>query len=485
MMYPKIIQGGMGVAVSSWTLARAVALRGQIGVVSGTAMDVVLARRLQMGDIGGHMRRALDHFPVREMAERVWQRYFVPGGKEEDAAHKSRPVFQMQSGAALIELTVVANFVEVWLAKHGHNGLVGINLLEKIQLPTLPSLYGAILAGVDFVLMGAGIPRHIPGALDRLAAQQITELKIDVDGALPDEKYVTAFDPSPFCGENPQPLRRPQFLAIVSSGALATNLAKKSSGKVDGFVIEGSTAGGHNAPPRGKMELDETGQPIYGPRDIPDLAVFRELGLPFWLAGSYGDPEMLRHALAEGAQGVQVGTAFAYCNESGMDPELRQAALNLSLEGRARIFTDPLASPTGFPFKVLQMAGTMSQSEEYAKRPRICDLGYLRTPYRKDDGTVGYRCASEPVEDYLKKGGALEDTEGRKCVCNGLLATIGLAQVQKVGGKELPLITSGDEVAQLAKYVPHGRTSYSASDVIDFLLKGVSVSGRQLSASPA
>jgi len=92
-------------------------------------MDVVLARRLQMGDIGGHMRRALDHFPLREMAERVWQRYFVAGGKPEDAPHKSRPVFAVASGAALIELTVVANFVEVWLAKHGHNGLVGINLL--------------------------------------------------------------------------------------------------------------------------------------------------------------------------------------------------------------------------------------------------------------------------------------------------------------------------------------------------------------------
>jgi len=473
MVYPKIIQGGMGVAVSSWTLARAVALRGQIGVVSGTAMDVVLARRLQMGDIGGHMRRALDHFPIREMAERVWQRYFEPGGKAEDAAHKSRPVFQMQSGAALIELTVVANFVEVWLAKHGHNGPVGINLLEKIQLPTLPSLYGAILAGVDYVLMGAGIPRHIPAALDSLAAQQVTELRVDVAGALPDEKYVTAFDPAPFCGENAAPLQRPKFLAIVSSGALATNLAKKSTGKVDGFVIEGSTAGGHNAPPRGKMELDETGQPIYGPRDIPDLAVFRDLGLPFWLAGSYGDPEQLTHALAEGAQGVQVGTAFAFCDESGLAPELREATIKLSLEGKARIYTDPLASPTGFPFKVLQMAGTVSEQSDYEARPRICDLGYLRTPYRKEGGGVGYRCASEPIEDYLKKGGELEETVGRKCVCNGLLATIGLAQVQKVGGKELPLVTSGDEVAQLAKYVPAGQTSYSASDVIDFLLRDV------------
>ena len=37
---PTIIQGGMGVAVSSWRLASAVARRGQLGVVSGTALEV-------------------------------------------------------------------------------------------------------------------------------------------------------------------------------------------------------------------------------------------------------------------------------------------------------------------------------------------------------------------------------------------------------------------------------------------------------------
>ena len=56
---PPIIQGGMGVAISDWRLARAVSLRGQLGVVSGTAIETVVVRRLQDGDIGGHMRRAI------------------------------------------------------------------------------------------------------------------------------------------------------------------------------------------------------------------------------------------------------------------------------------------------------------------------------------------------------------------------------------------------------------------------------------------
>ena len=70
------------------------------------------------------------------------------------------------SARELIELCIVANFVEVFLAREGHDGPVGINYLEKIQLPVLPSIYGAMLAGVAAVLMGAGIPIRVPGILD-------------------------------------------------------------------------------------------------------------------------------------------------------------------------------------------------------------------------------------------------------------------------------------------------------------------------------
>ena len=168
-----------------------------------------------------------------------------------------------------------------------------------------------------------------------------------------------------------------------------------------------------------------------------------------------------------------MGTAFAYCDESGILPELKKRVLQASREGKVGVYTDPLASPTGFPFKVVQLPGTMSDPEVYKNRNRICDLGYLRTPYRKEDGTLGYRCASEPIEDFLKKGGALEDTAGRKCVCNGLLTTVGIGQVRKGSGLEPELVTSGDEVARVARFIPEGKDSYSAADVIDYLLAGI------------
>jgi len=460
----------MGAGVSDWRLARAVSLTGQLGVVSGTAMACILARRLQTGDLDGQMRRALEQLPVPGVATKVLADYFIPGGKPAAAPFKLTPLPSLNPGPDYVALTVAANFVEVYLAKEGHTGLVGINFLEKIQFPTLPSIFGAMLAGVDYVLMGAGIPRSIPGVLDRLARGEAAELKMDVEGGVSGEDFFSKFDPAAFCGGSGPQLKRPCFLGIVASATLAITLARKSNGQVDGFVVEGEAAGGHNAPPRGVLQLNPAGEPIYGPRDVVDLEKIRELGLPFWLAGFYGNAGKLAEALSLGAAGIQVGTAFAFCEESGICPDLKQQVFQLSREGTLRVFTDPLASPTGFPLKVVQLPGTVADASSEASRQRLCDLGYLRHAYRKADGTPGYRCPAEPVEDFIRKGGTLEETQGRECVCNGLMATIGLAQAHSDGVVDLPLVTAGNEVAQVARYLQPGRDSYTAAEVIRLLL---------------
>jgi nitronate monooxygenase len=433
-------------------------------------LAVVLARRLQCGDPGGDLRRAIKHFPFPQVGERIVKEYFIENGKAPDEKFKTMPMPTLRPRPSLVELTVVANFVEVFLAKEGHEGKVGINFLEKIQLPTLPSLYGAMLAGVDYVLMGAGIPRAIPGLLDKFALGEDCALRIDVSGAAPGQEFHSTFSPREFCGGEPQRLNRPAFLGIIASATLAMTLAKKSSGRVDGFIIEGPTAGGHNAPPRGAMQLTPGGEPLYGPRDEPDLDKIRALGLPFWMAGSYGRPGKLAEALALGAAGIQVGTAFAFCQESGIEPGLKRRTLDLIRSGNVRVFTDPLASPTGFPFKMAQVPGTLSEVDLYLKRTRVCDLGYLRELYLKDDGTVGYRCPAEPEAHFTLKGGAIERTVGRKCICNGLPATVGLAQIRAEGESELPVATAGDDLVIIGTFLPPGRENYTAVEVIERLL---------------
>src|ERR1700679_3052910 len=154
LQLPKIIQGGMGVGVSNWRLANTVSRLGQLGVVSGTALDSLFARRLADGDKDGSMRKGLEAFPFPEMARRLWQEYFVAGGKPSGTPYPNAPMHQRVEPRKVIELCMVANFVEVFLAREGHSNSVGINFLEKVQLPHLAWIYGAMLAGVGSVLLG-------------------------------------------------------------------------------------------------------------------------------------------------------------------------------------------------------------------------------------------------------------------------------------------------------------------------------------------
>jgi NAD(P)H-dependent flavin oxidoreductase YrpB (nitropropane dioxygenase family) len=239
-------------------------------------------------------------------------------------------------------------------------------------------------------------------------------------------------------------------------------------------VVEGPTAGGHNAPPRGKGQFDADGQPVYGPRDTVDTVKMAATGLPFWLAGGYAGPDRVEAARQAGATGVQVGTAFALCEESALDPELKQAVIRQASAGQIDVHTDPLASPSGFPFKVVRLPGTVSDEAVYESRERVCDLGFLRIGYARPDGSVGYRCPSEPVAAYVTKGGKLEDTAGRMCLCNGLLATVGLGQ-ERAAGPEPAIVTIGDDVEAVVHALggEHGR--WTAADVVAHLLRGTGV----------
>lgn len=467
---PRLIQGGMGVAVSGWRLARAVGRAGQMGVVSGTALDVVHARRLADGDDGGHLRWAYGQFPVPAVAERVLERYFVEGGRDPESPYPVVPSHTLTPGDPLIELTVIANFAEVLLARQGHNQPVGINYLEKVQLPTPFALYGAMLAEADYVLMGAGIPAQVPAVLRALSRGAPIRYRCTVQGAAEGLDAAVLFDPSRIfgpCGE----LRRPHLLAIIASHTLARFLTKDAETVPDGFVVEGATAGGHNAPPRGKLRLDGSGQPIYGPRDEVDLGDLVEIGLPFWLAGGYAEPERYREARRLGAQGVQVGTPFALCLESDIDPQIKAEMVAQIAAGTLDVRTDPRASPSGFPFKVVQLEGTVADPVVRDRRKRVCDLGYLRTIVADGERDVIYRCPAEPTDAYLRKGGAAADVAERVCLCNGLMATVGLGQVRATG-PEPALVTAGADLACVRRILGPGGHPYTAADVVAHVLGG-------------
>jgi nitronate monooxygenase len=279
-------------------------------------------------------------------------------------------------------------------------------------MPHLASIYGAMLAGVGYVLMGAGIPLHIPGVLDAFAAHHMAEYKLQVTGAAVGQDTQMRLDAADYIEGLLPVLQRPKFLAIVSSNTLATTMLRRASGRVDGLVIETPTAGGHNAPPRGKLQLNAAGEPVYGERDHVNIAELRALGVPFWLAGGYGNAEKLREALEQGAAGIQVGTAFRVLRESGMRADLKKA--DGPGEDGLRAWCLPIRWPRRLVFRsrLRSWKAPRRRFPIYQERKRVCDLGYLREPYAGSEGSIGYRCSAEPVANYVAKGGKVEDTVG-------------------------------------------------------------------------
>ena len=218
----RLIQGGMGVYVSNWRLAQAVAKERPgiaVGTVSGTGLDVVYVRLLQLGDPGGHIRRALDAFDNQfevMIGKKICDRYFIEGGKAPTARFKNSPqhIVRPQNGGNIspapsqepqsialtldediVELLIATGFAEVWLAKQGHSGRVFINFLKKVELPLVYTMYGAMLAGVDGVIVGAGNPEGLPEVCSKLADHQPVSSDLLVLYRQSGESFHVPFDP--------------------------------------------------------------------------------------------------------------------------------------------------------------------------------------------------------------------------------------------------------------------------------------------------
>jgi NAD(P)H-dependent flavin oxidoreductase YrpB (nitropropane dioxygenase family) len=493
---PLLLGGGMAVGISVPSLVRAVSTfeiphlgRGRcLGITSGTAAANLLARRLQQGDT--RVRLALDALAALAPSlapelDALHATYFLPGGKA--ASQPYRPVrpYGLDPPRWLQLLTIAGNFTAVWECKQGHDEPVGINYLQKVELSQLPALHGAMLAGVDYVCVGAGNPAAFPGYLRALARRAPVEQEVHVARAA--RPHVLRFDPQDFGGGEAPARREPRFLAIVTTCEQAEQLARSEATRPFGFVFEGSSAGGHNAPPADYRRI--LGEPPrWGAKDELELGRLAGLREPFWLAGAYGNPQGLRRALEVGAAGVQFGTILALSDESGLSPALRLRVLERIWRKDVAVVTEPLMSPTGFPFKVVQLGGSLSEEAVRDAREHVacCDLGHLATPVetrrrvRRPDGTVEEVvelqtiCPAEPVEAFTRKGGVLLRRKGAICLCNGLMSAAGYPGVRG-GYVEPPVVTAGDasvkDVRELQMQVR--RLTYSAAEAIARVLRGL------------
>ncbi len=338
-----IIQGGMGVGVSLHPLASAVAREGGVGVVSSACLDKLVTKR---------------------------------SGKKVDIYD--------------------AVYEEISLAKAG-GGVAGINIMVALVRDYEATVRGAIDAGADIIISGAGLPLSLPSI---------------------------------------QPPKDTALVPIVSSARALELICRKWARfgcRPDAVVLEGPLAGGHLGFKMGQIDLESNKiENLFPP--VKDMAM-KYGDFPVIVAGGiYTHADIVRF-LEMGADGVQMGTRFLATDESSATPEYKAAVVNAGEEDI--VIADPVenppGSPCGLPFRVIKQSPMFVSTRERLREPK-CDKGYVLL---KDDEGKFTRCPAK------------ESNEKHFCICNGLLSSAGYNQ-----DKEQPLYTVGTNAYRIDRIVP-------------------------------
>ena len=250
-----IIQGGMGVGVSLSPLAGAVAQEGGVGIVSSAALDRLLSKR---------------------------------NGRKSSAYE--------------------AAYEEISLSK-ANGGFAGINIMVALLQTYDATVEGAIDAGADFIISGAGLPLRLPLIKD------------------PGE---TALIP------------------IVSSPRALELICKKwerAGYRPDAVVLEGPLAGGHLGFKFDELYLESNKlENLFPP--VKEMAE-KYGGFPVIVAGGIYDHSDIVRFLKMGADGVQMGTRFMVTRESSATDAYKQAVIDAGREDIV-VAHNP-GSPSGLP----------------------------------------------------------------------------------------------------------------------------------------
>ncbi|MBF0557784.1 MAG: nitronate monooxygenase [Nitrospirae bacterium] len=333
-----IVQGGMGVGVSLSPLASAVAREGGLGIVSSACLDRLLSKRT---------------------------------GKKHN--------------------TYEAAYEEVALAKAA-GGYAGINIMGALVHDFNDSVRGALDAGADAIISGAGLPLTLPAI---------------------------------------QPSKDTALIPIVSSTRALDIICKKwekLSYRPDAVVLEGPLAGGHLGFKKDQIDLESnTLENLFPP--IKEMA--KKYGdFPIIVAGGIYTYEDIVKFMKMGADGVQMGTRFLATTESSASESYKQAVLNAKEEDIV-VAHDP-GSPCGLPFRVIRQS-PMYVSAIKKLRPPKCDKGYVLL---KDSAGNFTLCPAKASNEH------------HFCICNGLLSSADYNP-----DKEEPLYTVGTNAYRVDKIV--------------------------------
>jgi nitronate monooxygenase len=328
----------MGVGVSLYPLARAVAQEGGLGIVSSACLDRLLSKR---------------------------------NGKKLN-------IYE-------------AAYEEVSLSKSA-GGFAGINIMCALVRDYEDSVRGALDAGADAIISGAGLPMSLPG------------IQAPKDTAL---------------------------IPIVSSPRALELICKKWERlgyRPDAVVLEGPLAGGHLGFKMDQVDLEcNILENLLPP--VKDMAM-KYGDFPIIVAGGIYTHQDIVRFFKMGANGVQMGTRFLATNESSASEAYKQAVLRAKKEDII-VGHDP-GSPCGLPFRVIKQSPMYVSALKKLRKPK-CDKGYVLL---KD------------AEGKFTKCPAKESNEHHFCICNGLLSSAGYNP-----DKEEALYTVGTSAYRIDKIV--------------------------------
>ncbi|GLW56694.1 nitronate monooxygenase [Kitasatospora phosalacinea] len=202
---------------------------------------------------------------------------------------------------------------------------IGVNLF----VPGPPAAPGAVAAYRERLLpealrRGVELPAAIPPDRDDWDAKLDALLHDPVDWA----SYTFGLpEPAEAAAVRAAGIRQLGTVTSPEEARAATALG------LDALVVQGPEAGGHRATHRAE---DEPGTlPL-----LELLAAVREVSpLPLVAAGGLGDGAAIAAALAAGAAGAQLGTAYLRTDESGASAAHRRALVELDATTVTRAFT--------------------------------------------------------------------------------------------------------------------------------------------------
>jgi nitronate monooxygenase len=333
-----VIQGGMGVGVSLSPLASAVAREGGLGIISSACIDRLLSKR----------------------------------------NGKSLNVYD-------------AVYEEVSLSKV-RNGFAGINIMAALVRDYNDSVKGALDAGADAIISGAGLPLNLPAI---------------------------------------QPAADTALIPIISSARALEIICKKWEKlgyRPDAVVLEGPLAGGHLGFRIDQVDLESNKLENLLP-PVKDMAM--KFGdFPVIVAGGIYTHEDIVRFMSMGADGVQMGTRFLATEESSATEAYKLAVIRAKEEDI--VVAHRPGSPCGLPFRVIKQSPMYISSLKRLRKPK-CDKGYV---LMKD------------AEGKYSACQAKQDNENYFCICNGLLSSGGYNT-----DKEEALYTVGSNAARIDKII--------------------------------